>query len=245
MADKQPRVLFRLSQAIASGITQARLEISKMLSGLYVRGSSDPEDYGEMVYTGDIKRVIPQAYKTDLDKLGYMFDVPRRVFENDEAYRQRIVFSIKATATKKGMVDVIKFIFENSSYFDKQIFDVKVLESFTHVFDGATTSVNTPLRSKASLIGGITLVITPKEMTYLITGVAITREEYVAVYGVQPEGLVFVRNIDYKEIYSGGEYSSLRSMFEILTAAGISLDRVIFEQSGSGGNKGEYYAYEI
>ena len=244
MADN-PRILFRLSQALASGITQVKLEISKMLAGLYVRGSTDPEYYGSMIYTGDIKRIIPQAYKKDLDKLGYMFNVPRRVFENDEAYRQRIVFSIRATATKKGIIEVIRFIFENSSYYDKQIFKVKVIESFSDAFDGASRSVNAPLRGKASLVGGITIVITPVEMTYLITGQAISRADHISLYGKEPEGLVFVRNIDYKDIYSGGEYSSLKSMFEVLTAAGIYLDRVIFEQSGAGGNKGEYYAYEI
>lgn len=242
--------LYKLSQAIAAGLTQVRLEVSRMLSGLYVRGSRDKNYYGEAVYTGDIKRIIPQAYKQDLDKLGYMFSIPRRVFESDESYRSRIIFSVRVTTTVKGLSEVVRFTFENSEVFPATLFDVEVRESYKDSFDGITLPINAPLRSKVSHTGGIVVYIRPKSTVQLTDGRVMSKEEYEKLYPLSSNlkpGVVlsFTRNIDYKQIYSGGEFNSLKNMFNVMVAAGIHLDRIIFEQAGAGGNRGEYYAYEL
>ena len=242
-------ILKDLTQTFASGFTQVRLEISRILSGLYIRGSKNPNDYGPLVYTGNIRRRTPHAYGNDLDKLGYMFNIPRRFYERDESYRARILFAIKISATKNGIRNTLKFALEESPFFVNAGFDIEVRESIADYFDGVTTPTNSPVRD-TSLIGGMIIYITPRtQVCYVIDN----KEEFdyydnfVAKYGKETEipHYKYGKAVDHRKLLENGEFKSLKDMIENIIAAGINIDRVVFQQPGASGNKGEYYAYEI
>lgn len=241
--------LKHLTKALASGMVQVRLEISKAISGIYIIGSPNPKDYGELVYTGDIKTTIPQAYKENLDKLGFMFGVKRRFFESDKSYRSRILFAIRLSTTKAGLISTIKFTLENTEIFNKSEFEVEIRESFEDYFDGYTTAINSPIRDD-SMIGGITIYITPVTFVSYISNMKEVRtsfENFKEIFKgkTYPPFYKFARNIDYNRLLDSGEFLSMKAMLETIVAAGINIDRVVLQQPGASGNKGEYYAYKL
>lgn len=241
--------LKHITKALASGMVQVRLELSKALSGIYIIGSPNPKDYGDLIYTGDIKTRIPQAYKESLDKLGFMFGVKRRFFESDKSYRSRILFAIRLSTTKVGLISTIKFTLENAEIFNKSEFDVEIRESFEDYFDGYTTAINSPVRG-SSLVGGIVIYITPVTLvSYILNGKEIrtTLDNFKTTFKGKPYPpfYKFARNIDYNRLLESGEFKSMKEMLETIVAAGINIDRVILQQPGASGNKGEYYAYKL
>jgi len=238
-----------LTLTLASGFTQVRLEISRILSGLYIRGSTKKSDYGDLVYTGNIRQKIPHAYGSDLDKLGYMFNIPRRFYEKDESYRSRILFAIRISATKSGIKNTLKFAFESSPFFKNSAFNIEVRESAYDYFDGVTTPTNSPTRD-VSILGGLTIYISPKtQVQYMEDGKVIFDyyDNFVAKYGKDTSvpHFKYGKTFDHRRLLDNGEFNSLRDMLESIVAAGINIDRVVFQQPGASGNKGEYYAYEI
>lgn len=229
--DLKKDYLKNLSLALAAAVTRARVSIRRHLTNLDISGSTDIKKYPELMYSGDLPNKIPQAYDYHLDMLGQMFDVERRFNEDDESYRQRIIFKIKISTTKNGIKNTVKFIFETSPFFNKSddsniVYDVVILENYKNFFDGVNTSFDQPMRDY-SLSHGITVYIKP-----------------VDARNSQGELLKLVRNANYKRILDISGNSGFREMLETVAAAGIIVDRVIFEQVGSGGNKGEIYAYK-
>lgn len=238
-----------LTLTLASGFTQIKLELSRYLTGLYIRGSKNPEDYGPIVYTGNIKKRTPHAYGNDLDRLGYMFNISRRFYERDESYRARILFAVKVSATRFGIKNTLKFALEESPFFVNSAFSVEVRESALDYFDGVTTPTNSPVRD-TSLLGGMIIYIAPRTKVCYITD---NKEQFdfydsfVSKYG--KDTLIphykYGQTVDHRKLIENGEFKSLKDMIETIIAAGINIDRVVFQQPGASGNKGEYYAYEL
>lgn len=240
------KILKALTRVMAAEITRASIAARSVLASTFLNGklkSHRPalkSDYDDLVYTADIKLRTPQAYDESLDKLGFVFGVTRRSFEGDEPFRQRIRFAIRASATKAGVKDAIRFSIANSSLFESADFDVEIRESLRDFFDGTTATLNAPLRSKASIIGGMTIYIRPKSVPKTVRVVSdvvdgvVTYEE--ATYFVTP-------SIDYLALVDYTNSISFKNTLETLVSAGIVIDRVVFEQPGASGNKGEFYSY--
>lgn len=224
--------LRQLTETLSSMLLKLDLDIKRLLTSTYLRGSNNKDDYGPLAYTGDLPYKIPQAYDDSLDKIGSVFDVKRQYRESDESYRQRIIFSVRRSTTNKGIEDTVKFIFENSPYFStkssgyKISFDVNVYENYLNSFDGITSGLNTPVRGELTYYNGIMIVIKP---IALVDGLGNRK--------------LFVKSYDFTEIVKNSEVSGIRQMMSFLVASGIKVDRVIIEQPGAGGSKGEIYAY--
>lgn len=218
---KAKTILRDLSKTMAALTTSITITLRKRLPELYIIGSTNKSDYGPLVYAEELPKKVPQASGEYLDRLGYMFGVVRRLSEKDEAFRQRILFVVKISATNEGMENTIKFIFTNSGFFPRWKdgtplqFNVRINESIANYFDG-NTSLSVPVRT--NFLYGITVYISP-----------------VSHHG-------FSKSIDYSKILEG---ESFRELISTISAAGTVVDRVIFEQAGAGGNRGEVYDYKV
>lgn len=240
------KLIKQLTRVLAAEITRASINVRSVLSSTFLNGklkSYRPalkSDFSDLVYTADLKLKTPQAYDESLDKLGFIFGVTRRSFESDEPYRQRIRFAIRSSSTKAGLKSAIIFTIANSTLFEASEFDVEIRESFTDFFDGEVTALNSPLRSKASLVGGITIYIRPKskikEVMAVVDVVDGTPIYDKVTYRVSP-------SIDYLSLVDYANSLTFKNTLETLVSAGIVIDKVIFEQPGSSGNRGEFYAY--
>lgn len=238
----QKTLMRDLSKTVASMLVVARIKVRRHLSTLYIRGSSEPSDYGDLSYTSELPDTIPQSSGEYLDRLGYMFEIHRKFREDDESYRQRIIFAIKISATKDGVKNTIKFIFSNSYLLPKYAvsgskeypiqYNVEIRETASDFFDGVTTALNSPLRGPLTNQFGMVVYITPKPFKKLHKD-RLTGESEYRNYPKSP---------NYYRIL---ESAAFRDVIDMISAAGIKVDRVIFNQPGSGGNKGEFYDYEI
>lgn len=220
-----------VSLALASATTMVRVSIRRHLTNLTITGSPNKADYPELMYSGDLPNRVPQAYNEHLDKLGFMFDVERRFNEDDESYRQRIIFKIKISTTRNGIKNTLKFIFEKSPFFNKSsdsniVYDVVILENYKNFFDGVNTSFDQPMRDFSANYG-IVIYIKP-----------------ATVVDSQGNLMRLARNANYRRTLDVSGNQGFRELMDTVTAAGIKVDRVIFEQAGAGGNRGEVYAYK-
>lgn len=235
-------VLRDLSKTLSSMLVVARIKVRRHLATLYIRGSEDAEEYGALSYTQELPEIIPQSHGEYLDRLGYMFDIDRNYREDDESYRQRIIFAIKISATKIGVKNTLKFIFSNSFLLPKYAvsgnkeypiqYNIEIRETMYDFFDGANTALNSPMRGKLTHQHGMVIYITPMP--------------YKKIYRDKITGNEDLRYIpkspNYHRILEGQPF---RDMMDTITAAGIKVDRVIFNQPGGSGNKGEFYDYKV
>lgn len=235
-------VLRDISRTISSILVVARIKVRRHLATLYIQGSESPEAYGELSYTAELPKVIPQSHEEYLDRLGYMFEVYRKYREDDESYRQRIIFAIKISATKFGVKNTLKFIFSNSFLLPKYAisgfreypieYKVEIRETHKDFFDGVTTALNSPMRGKITHQFGMVIYITPMPYKIPFKNKKTGEKEYITI----------PKSPNYYRILEGEDF---RSVLGTITAAGISVDRVVFNQPGGSGNKGEFYDYKI
>ena len=236
-----------LTRVLAAEVTKSSIYIREILGNTFLHGElynrkARKEDYDPIVYTGDLPRKMPQAYGEALDNIGSTFGVTRLPTEGDESLRQRIKFKVKSSTTKSGITDAIKFSLTNSELFRYSDFDVEIRESFLDFFDGVNTPLNSPLRSPStSLIGGITIYIRPIPKLKSIERVLDYTEDGQPI--IESGQMYVSENVNYLSLVRFSSTPTLKATLESLTAAGIVIDRVIFEQIGASGNKGEFYSY--
>lgn len=179
---KQKDVFFNLIRAISSSLVLVRIKLKGVLSNQYLLNTE--QDDLDLIDYSDYPIFYPHSYGIYLDYIGNQFDVYRFPNEDDEKFRQRILFSITKNPTKNGLKETVYFLLQTNNtglyrvpnqedlgysepkYYDiKQVFDVEVNESFDNFFDGVTSTFDDPFRSyKETLYFGVEIIIKPKNL---------------------------------------------------------------------------------
>lgn len=213
-------VLYFFTKALAAGISLLKVNVYRILPNLYLLNQADDNEL-EFIYSGDYPNLYPQAYDGYLDRLGYMFGVDRLSDEEDDEYRQRILLSFSRNTTLSGLKNFITFIL---SIKDIEA-EVKVFAGTEDFFDGVSTTLDNPMRDpKGSMLYSLSIFIFPTKKT-----VENNFEKLEPIYYNYFED---VFNID-----------SFQLFLDDITAAGISINSLVFVEPGAGGAKGETYAY--
>jgi len=206
-------ILYFLTKALASGLTLAEIAMNSVLPNLYLSNKRDDQDT-PLIYSGDFPNLYPQAYGEYLDKIGYMFNVSRFSNENDNDYRERIIFSISQNATKSGIKNVIETLLSSRGY----EVNVEIFDHSEDFFEAENSNFDHPIRSvNESILYKISLFITPID-------------ENKSVYYNYFENIFNVETFQFA--------------LDDIVSAGVSVEAVTFLSPGSGGEKGEIYAYK-
>lgn len=234
--------LYDFTRAISSGITLFRTSVRNLLPNLYILNREESTTETPLIYDGDFPSIEPHSYGEYLDRLGEMFAVSRNFQENDEEYRRRILFSLQQNSTKSGIKSSIDRIFETYGINA----DVEVRESFSNAFDGTASTFDVPMRSpEGSLLYGISVIVTPRISTYNQVSVynfsTFQKETYSTPSG-SPWRIR--KNVSVDRFVSAYRVPSFRFLIDAISSAGVRVDRVIVQESGSGGSKGEVYDYQ-
>lgn len=243
------KVLYDFTRAVASGITFARVALSKILPGLYISNHSPSTPNTPLIYDGDAPMLLPQAYEMNLDKLADAFSITRNVQEGDEDFRRRILFSIGQNSTEEGITRSIERLFE---FYNFPV-EVDLVPTIRDVFDGTSTDLDAPIRDdKGTLLYGVTVIIRVPphdgaDVVYDDDGeIMYYRVRMVDfVTGVIQEKIYPVNaswdrttNIYVDRMLASFRKNSMRSLIQDLAAAGINIERVIIETTAAGGAKG-------
>lgn len=238
--------LYMFTRAISSGLTMAKSVLRGLLSNLYLINTKPSQPDAPLVYDGDYPHLMPQATLEHLDLLGYMFDVPRHGDEEDPEYRRRILFSIGHTPTINGISNAISRLLQTYDVPHR----ITIRENYRHVFDGTTSSFDTPFRtSSGSLLYGISVIIEPVpfDATTVVVdsaGQALYRkidmfnfDTYTMEEKVYPSGATWmkVRSPYLARLIRAFKATSFRAILDDMIAAGVKLDRVVVLEPGAGG----------
>lgn len=213
-------ILYFFTKALAAGISLAKVAVRSILPNLYTINQPNANEFEDiaLIYAGNYPNLYPQAYGEYLDSLGYMFGVTRLPDEDDDAYRQRILFGLSKNSTPSGIENAIVFLLRTKDINAR----VNVINNFDNFFDAETSSLDYPLRDyRGSLLYSINIFIEP-EFT-----AAIDKNE--PIYYTYFEN---VFNVD-----------SFQMLLDDVAAAGIRVESVTFLESGASGAQGESYAY--
>lgn len=252
-------ILHFFTQAVASGISLTRIAVHSILPNLYVINQRDDDDV-DLVYSGDYPNYYPQAYGEYLDRLGYMFNVARFSGETDDAYRQRILFSISKNATPSGIRDAIKFLLQT-----KQVStDVVISSNFNTFFDAETSSLDYPMRDpRGSMLFSINIFVRPRKVRQGFyfkapsdivssdevleddSGNPLTSQfgDYIKVKIKNGETFDKYEPVYYNYFEDVFNADSFQVLLDDIAAAGITVESVTFLEPGAAGAKGESYAY--
>lgn len=233
-------LLFLLSKTIAAGIAQLRITAKRRLSNLYVQNTRVGQDT-PLIYTGDSPFIHPQAYGEYLDLLGETFLVRRNAQEGDEEFRRRILFSVKRSATVSGIREIINRIFLTYNINA----DVELRVSHRDYFDGTTGTFDVPLRNPGgTMLYGISIIVTPRVSMYNEVSMVNFSTLRKTTNAVPPGKSWRVRrNVSVDRFINAYRVPSFRFLLNDMVAAGIKVDRVIIQEGGAGGSKGEVYGY--
>lgn len=233
--------LYDFTRAVSSGISLLRTSVRNILPNLYVINRDRSDSETPLVYDGDYPFIEPHSYGGYLDLLGDMFGVRRNSGENDEDYRRRILFSLQQNSTISGIRATIDRIFETYGINA----DVEVRESYKNAFDGSSTTFDVPVRSpQGSLLYGISIIVTPRISSYQQVSVYNFSTFRTDTYTLPLGSPWRVRkNISVDSFINAYRVPSFRFLIDDISAAGVRVDRVIIQESGSGGSKGEVYDY--
>lgn len=224
--------LLNLTRSLGSGVSLVWITAKKVLGNLYITNTEKSEL--PLLYEGDFPVVYPQAYREYLDRLGFMFAVPRLPGERDDDYRIRILFVLRQNSTKNGIVEAIQMLFTSAM----MEVDVEVKESFTEVFDGVSSTFEAPLRSyKNSFLYGVTIFITPRT----VRKTSVIRPGETAPVAL-PTGTVFHRiaNNHHRILLDIFQVSSFSELLWGNVASGVKINKVILVEPGAGGSRYRY-----
>lgn len=227
--------LKEFTRAISSSVSLFRVSSRNLLPGLYVSNTKPSQEVAPLVYDGDYPNINPQSYGEYLDRLGAMFNISRLPGEGDEELRSRVLFYLSENSTKSGITRAVTNMFAARG-FDVE---VEIRETIHDYFDGTSTTFSTPMRNpKGSLLYGLTIIITAKMETVREV------ERYNHVTGLK-ETIVFPPGVSWRRrknpyvgsLLSAFRVNSLKYLFEDIVAAGVSIDKVIIQTAGTGGDK--------
>lgn len=225
-------LLLYLTRSLAAGLAMLWVAVRQLLPNLYLSNTAKSDL--PLVYEGDYPRVYPQSYGQYLDRLGFMFDVPRIPGEEDDAYRVRILFVLRRNASKEGIQEALTVLFSSVM----MEVDVEIHESFTEVFDGISTTLDAPMRSsKESLLYGVTIVIRPKVKPLSV--VKVPNGTDTPTNTILPTGTVFhkVYNNHYLLLLDIFRVNSFTELMRGSVAAGVNINRVVILEPGAGGSR--------
>lgn len=233
--------LYDFTRAVSSAIALFRTSVRGILPSLYLINREESSEEVPLVYDGDFPFIEPHAYGEYLNQLGETFDVSRNFQEEDEDYRRRILFSLQQNSTINGITSSINRIFETYGINA----DVEVRESYKNAFDGTSNTFDVPIRSpKGSLLYGISVIVTPRVSTYNQVSVYNFSTFQKEVYNMPINAPWVIRkNVSVDRFVDAYRVPSFRFLIDAISSAGVRVDRVIVQESGSGGSKGEVYDY--
>lgn len=206
-------LVFKITQALGYLFAAIQTTNRKVLPSLILRDKQVTTK--EKLYFSENQKNA-EAYKEDLDNIGFTFDEPR-YNQLDEPYRSRIETVPTRNPTKKGIETTLKFFIDNFSGIDNLTnVDVVVEECYKDFCDGVSTSFDSALRGNAySRLFRVNIVLYPKKVdSYLI------------------------KIPDLTSIFS---FEDIYVFSQKLLAAGITLDRISMVTNGV---KKELYAHK-
>jgi len=207
-------ILYFLTQALAGGITLAKVAVRSVLPNLYLKNKRDDQNI-PLIYSGNYPYFYPEAYGEYLDRIGSAFNVTRLERENDFSYRERILFSLQKNATISGVEQALKVLFEYTDY----TANVQVVENKDYFFDAESTNFDVPLRDpNGSMFYQVTIFVEPSTNTQNFNK---------PVYSTYLEDIFNVSNV--------------QLLLDDILAAGIKVDAIIIKAPGAGGEKGDFY----
>lgn len=247
--------LYHFTRAIASGITLLKISIRSVLPNLYLLNEKESNANTTLVYDGDFPERMAHSYGEYLDRIGYMFNRERNYQEDDEEYRKRILLVLSENSTIRGLKDTIQFLLESEGI----LADIEIRENHSDFFDGTVSTFDAPIRDyRGTLLFGVNIFITPREQviprletntdgsTYTKSGVTYYDVDTGnAIISTYPNGTSwrYYSNIYYDDLLRAFRVTSLRFLLNDITAAGVTVSRVVIRQVGAGGSKGSVYEY--
>lgn len=253
-------ILYFFTKALASGIALLKTAVRGVLPNLYIINQNDDENIS-LIYSGDYPSLYPQAYGEYLDLLGYMFGVSRLSDESDDAYRQRILFSLSRNSTPNGIKSAVSFLLKTKEIESEVI----IVNNFNNFFDAQTTSFDYPMRDyRGSLLYSVNIFIKPKILRQnfiyepqgsvtptnprIIRGddgnpITSTYGDFIKLDLLNNETFDKIEPIYYNYFENVFNVDSFQMLLDDITAAGIRVESVTFLEPGAGGAKGESYAY--
>jgi len=252
-------ILYFFTQALSAGLSLAKVAVRSVLPNLYVINTKDSDV--NLIYAGDYPNLYPQAYGEYLDLLGFMFGVSRLPNEDDDSYRQRILFALSKNSTPAGIRSSVSFLLQTK---DVQA-DIKIVNNFDNYFDAASSSFDYPLRDyRGSLLYSVNIFVKPTiiNQSYIyadVNDVSESNSRIVRDADGNAETSIFgdfikltLLNNETFDKYEPIYYNYFENVFNVdsfqmllddISAAGIRVESVTFLEPGAGGAKGESYAY--